>query len=50
MKIKCVDCGCYPGECIASKSAFDCPTCSLDKCCCWYMIHYDESGSVETMF
>lgn len=35
MKIKCIDCGCYPEWCIASRSTSDCPHCSLDECCCW---------------
>ena len=43
VKIKCVDCSCYPEECEASISSFDCPSCLLDDCCCWSTVHNDES-------
>ena len=36
--IKCADCGCLPAECKESKSASECPNCSLDECCCWETI------------
>jgi len=39
MKIRCVDCGCYPKECSASESSYDCPNCTLERCCCWCTIH-----------
>ena len=43
MNIKCIDCGCYPEECIVSISSFDCPNCLLDDCYCWFIVHNDES-------
>lgn len=30
MKIKCIDCGCYPEGCIVSRSSSDCLNCLLD--------------------
>ena len=39
MKIRCLDCGCYPKECSASESSYDCPNCTLERNCCSCTIH-----------
>jgi hypothetical protein len=39
MSIKCSHCNCMPSECIISKSAKECPNCSLQECCCWVSIN-----------
>ncbi len=37
--MKCADCNCLPEECARSKSDKECVNCSLEKCCCWYIIN-----------
>lgn len=36
--MKCADCNCTPNDCKASPTAFRCPNCTLEECCCWSAI------------
>ena len=31
----CADCMCDIEDCKVSQSPFECPSCILNKCCCW---------------
>lgn len=39
MFINCADCRCTSQECRESKSAKECPNCTLKECCCWLNLH-----------
>ena len=39
MQVRCANCGCLPAECEGSGSAYECPNCTWDQCCCWSAIN-----------
>ncbi|MDW0138545.1 MAG: hypothetical protein QOK59_07280 [Nitrososphaeraceae archaeon] len=40
--MKCAECGCTHDDCKGSISPLECARCSLEECCCWLTVRYDN--------
>jgi len=44
---RCADCNCSPGECQISETPANCPSCTLETCCCWPAVHSEPFGELN---